>query len=93
MNDFFISYIAFMGLRPIGLGEYIVYCSCGLEGIRQAVLDSYNTRAKHDGNVEADNIVITSLTILDPLTAVQLTDGFANDIIRIEDEGNSATEQ
>ena len=89
MNDFFISYIAFMGLRPIGLGEYIVYCSCGLEGIRQAVLDSYNTRAKHDGNVEADNIVITSLTILDPLTAVQLTDGFANDIIRIED-GNSA---
>ena len=72
MNDFFISYIAFMGLRPIGLVEYIVYCSCGLEGIRQAVLDSYNTRAKHDGNVEADNIAITSLTVLDPLSAVQL---------------------
>ena len=91
MNDFFISYIAFMGLRPIGLGEYIVYCSCGLEGIRQAVLDSYNTRAKHDGNVEADNIVITSLTILDPLTAVQLSDNYEN-VLRIEDEGNSAEE-
>ena len=91
MNDFFISYIAFMGLRPIGLGEYIVYCSCGLEGIRQAVLDSYNTRAKHDGNVEADNIVITSLTILDPLTAVQLSDNYEN-VLRIEDEGNSAKE-
>ena len=92
MNDFFISYIAFMGLRPIGLGEYIVYCSCGLEGIRQAVLDSYNTRAKYDGNVEADNIVITSLTILDPLTAVQLSDNYEN-VLRIEDEGNSAEEQ
>ena len=92
MNDFFISYIAFMGLRPIGLGEYIVYCSCGLEGIRQAVLDSYNTRAKHDGNVEADNIVITSLTILDPLTAVQLSDNYEN-VLRIEDNGNSAAKQ
>ena len=41
---------------------------------------------------KVDKIIITSLTILDPLTAVQLTDGFANDIIRIEDEGNSAEE-
>lgn len=40
---------------------------------------------------KVDKIIITSLTILDPLTAVQLTDGFANDIIRIED-GNSAEE-
>ena len=92
MNDFFISYIAFMGLRPIGLGEYIVYCSCGLEGIRQAVLDHYNTRAKHHGAYEADNIVITSLTILDPLSAVQLASD-TNKVIKIEDKGNSATEQ
>ena len=92
MNDFFISYIAFMGLRPIGLGEYIVYCSCGLEGIRQAVLDSYNARAKHDGNVEADNIVITSLTVLDPLSAVQLASNTPN-VIKIEDNGNIAEEQ
>ena len=91
MNDFFISYIVFRGLRMIGLGEYIVYCSCGLEGIRQAVLDSYNTRAKHDGNVEADNIVITSLTVLDPLSAVQLASD-TNKVIKIEDNGNSAEE-
>ena len=89
MNDFFISYIAFMGLRPIGLGEYIVYCSCGLEGIRQAVLEHYNTRAKHHGAYEADNIVITSLTILDPLSAVQLASD-TNKVIKIEDNGNSA---
>ena len=92
MNDFFISYIAFRGLRPIGLGEYIVYCSCGLEGIRQAVLEHYNTRAKHHDVYEADNIVITSLTVLDPLSAVQLASG-TNKVIKIEDNGNSAEKQ
>ena len=90
MNDFFISYQAYKGFRLIGIGEYIVYCSCGLEGIRQAVLDSYNTRAKHGGNVEADNIVITSLTVLDPLSAVQLASDTPN-VIKIDDNGNSAT--
>ena len=63
-----------------------------LEGIRQAVLDSYNTRAKHDGNVEADNIVITSLTVLDPLSAVQLASDTCN-VIKIDDNGNSAAKQ
>ena len=92
MNDFFISYIAFRGLRLIGLGEYIVYCSCGLEGIRQAVLEHYNTRAKHHGAYEADNIVITSLTVLDPLSAVQLASDTCN-VIKIDDNGNSAEEQ
>ena len=90
MNDFFISYIAFRGLRPIGLGEYIVYCSCGLEGIRQAVLKWFNTRAK-DYGYEADNIVITSLTVLYPLSAVQLASDTPN-AIKIEDNGNSAEE-
>ena len=92
MNDFFISYIAFRGLRLIGLGEYIVYCSCGLEGIRQAVLEHYNTRAKHHGAYEADNIVITSLTVLDPLSVVQLASDTPN-AIKIEDNGNSAEKQ
>ena len=91
MNDFFVSYIAFRGLRPIGLGEYIVYCSCGLEGIRQAVLKWFNTRAK-DYGYEADNIVITSLTVLDPLSAVQLASDTPN-AIKIEDNGNSAEKQ
>ena len=91
MNDFFISYIAFRGLRLIGLGEYIVYCSCGLEGIRQAVLEHYNTRAKDYGNYEADNIVIISLTVLEPLSAVQLASDTCN-VIKIDDNGNSAEE-
>ena len=92
MNDFFVSYIAFRGLRPIGLGEYIVYCPCGLEGIRHAVLEAYNTHAKHHGIVEADYIVITSLTVLDPLSAVQLASD-TNNVIKIEDNSNSAEEQ
>lgn len=92
MNDFFISYQAYKGFRLIGVGEYIVYCSCGLEGIRQAVLEHYNTRAKHHGAYEADNIVITSLTVLDPLSAVQLASD-TNKVIKIEDNGNSAEEQ
>lgn len=92
MNDFFISYQAYKGFRLIGVGEYIVYCSCGLEGIRQAVLEHYNTRAKHHGAYEADNIVITSLTVLDPLSAVQLASDTCN-VIKIDDNGNSAEEQ
>ena len=42
---------------------------------------------------KVDKIIITSLTILDPLTAVQLTDNYTNDVLRIEDESKSATEQ
>ena len=90
MNDFFISYQAYKGFQQIGVGEYIVYCSCGLEGIRQAVLKWFNTRAK-DYGYEADNIVITSLTVLDPLSAVQLASD-TNNVIKIEDNDNSAEE-
>ena len=90
MKDFFISYKAYKGFQQIGVGEYIVYCSCGLEGIRQAVLKWFNTRAK-DYGYEADNIVITSLTVLDPLSAVQLASDTPN-AIKIEDNGNSAEE-
>ena len=39
---------------------------------------------------KVDMVVITSLTILDPLTAVQLSDNYEN-VLRIEDNGNSAT--
>ena len=91
MNDFFISYQAYKGFNQIGIGEYIVYCSCGLEGIRQAVLKWFNTRAK-DYGYEADNIVITSLTVLDPLSAVQLASDTPN-AIKIEDNDNSAEKQ
>ena len=44
-----------------------------------------------EGEDKVDMVVITSLTILDPLTAVQLSDNYEN-VLRIEDEGNSAEE-
>ena len=91
MNDFFISFQAFQKTNCVGVGGIVVVCSCGLGRIRKAILDFNNSKC--DEKHKADTIIITSLTILDPLTAVQLTDGFANDIIRIEDEGNSAEEQ
>ena len=90
MNDFFISFQAFQKTNCVGVGGIVVVCSCGLGRIRKAILD-FN-KSKCDEEYKADTIIITSLTILDPLTAVQLTDGFANDIIRIEDEGNSVEE-
>ena len=89
MNDFFISFQAFQKTNCVGVGGIVVVCSCGLGRIRKAILDFNNSKC--DEKCKADTIIITSLTILDPLTAVQLTDGFANDIIRIED-GNSAEE-
>ena len=92
MNDFFISYQAYKGSRLVGIGEYIVYCSCGLGGIRQAVLEHFNISAKHYDGFEADNIIITSLTVLDPLSAVQLASDTCN-VIKIEDIGNSAEKQ
>ena len=90
MNDFFISFQAFQKTNCVGVGGIVVVCSCGLGRIRKAILDFNNSKC--DEKHKADTIIITSLTILDPLTAVQLTDGFANDIIRIE-HGNSAEEQ
>ena len=89
MNDFFISFQAFQKTNCVGVGGIVVVCSCGLGRIRKAILDFNNSKCEE--KCKADTIIITSLTILDPLTTVQLTDGFANDIIRIED-GNSAEE-
>lgn len=85
MNDFFISYQAFKEFRMIGIGEYIVCCSCGLGGIRQAVLEHFNANAKRYGDYEADNIVIMSLTVLGHLSAVQLASDTCN-VIKIEDK-------
>ena len=84
MNNFFISYKAYKGFNQIGIGEYIVYCSCGLEGIRHTVLKWFNNRVKDYGNYEADNIVITSLTVLDSHSAAQLASD-TNNVIKIEE--------
>lgn len=90
MNDFFISYNAYKDKCIVGIGGLAVVCSCGLGRIRKAILDYNNSHCEE--KYKADTIIITSLTILDPLTAVQLTDNYTNDVIRIED-GNSAEEQ
>lgn len=90
MNDFFISYIAYKDKCTVGIGGLVVVCSCGLGRIRKAILDYNNSKCEE--KYKADTIIIASLTILDPLTAVQLTDNYTNDVIRIED-GNSAEEQ
>lgn len=91
MNDFFVSFQAYRRNYLYWVGSFVVVCSCGLIGIKEAILNKLNESMEKDVD-KVDKIIITSLTILDPLTAVQLTDGFANDIIRIED-GNSAEEQ
>ena len=91
MNDFFISFQAFQKTNCVGVGGIVVVCSCCLGRIRKAILDFNNSNCEE--KYKADTIIITSLTILDPLTAVQLTDNYTNDVLRIEDEGNSAEEQ
>lgn len=90
MNDFFISYQAYRRNYLYWVGSFVVVCSCGLGRIRAEILDKLNEQIEKDVD-KVDMIIITSLTILDPLTAVQLTDNYTNDVIRI-DNGNSAEE-
>ena len=87
MNNFFVSYQAYNGSRLVGLGEYVVYCSCGLEGIRKSLLEHFNTNAKRIGDYEANNIVITSISVLDQLSAMQLSSDTCN-VIKIDDKYN-----
>lgn len=90
MNDFFVSFVAYKGEYSVGTGGLVVVCSCGLWRIRKAILDFNNSHCEK--KYKADTIIITSLSVLDPLSAVQLTDNYTNNVIRIED-GNSAEEQ
>lgn len=89
MNDFFISFVAYKGKCSVGIGGIVVECSCGLGRIRKAILDFNNSKCEE--KYKADTIIITSLSVLDPLSAVQLTDNYTNDVIRIEDD-NSVVE-
>ena len=91
MNDFFVSFQAYRRNYLYWVGSFVVVCSCGLVGIKEAILNKVNEQIK-EGEDKVDMVVITSLTILDPLTAVQLSDNYEN-VLRIEDEGNSATKQ
>lgn len=88
MNDFFISFQAYRRNYLYWVGSFVVVCSCGLVGIKEAILNKLNESIEKDVD-KVDKIIITSLTILDPLTAVQLSDNYEN-VLRIEDEGNNA---
>lgn len=90
MNELFISFVAYKDKCRVGIGGLVVVCSCGLGRIRKAILDYNNSHCEE--KYKADTIIITSLTILDPLSAVQLTDNYTNDVLRIDD-GNNNEEQ
>ena len=92
MTDFFISYQAFKGFHMVGIGELLVCSSCGLEDIRKEVLKYFNDNAEGNGYYEADKVIITSLTVLDPLSAAQLASDTCK-AIKIENKDNSATKQ
>ena len=87
MTDCFISYQAFKGFYMVGIGELLVCSSCGLEDIRKEVLKYFNNNA--GGYYEADKVIITSLTVLDPLSAAQLASDTCK-AIKIENKDNSA---
>ena len=91
MNDFFIGYRAYRNNYLYGEGGYIVICSCGLNGIAAAILNKVNEQIK-EGEGKVDMVVITSLTVLDPLSAVQLASDTPN-VIKIDDNGDSAAKQ
>ena len=91
MNDFFIGYRVYRKKYLYGEGGYIVICSCGLNGITAAILNKVNEQIK-EGEDKVDMVVITSLTILDPLSAVQLASDTPN-VIKIDDNGDSAAKQ
>ena len=91
MNDFFVSFQAYRRNYLYWVGSFVVVCSCGLVGIKEAILNKLNESIEKDVD-KVDKIIITSLTVLDPLSAVQLTDNYTNDVIRIDD-GDSAEEQ
>ena len=90
MNDFFVSFVAYKGKCCVGIGGLVVVCSCALGRIRKAILDYNNSKCEE--KYKADTIIISSLTVLDALSAVQLTDNYTNDVLRIED-GDSAENQ
>lgn len=78
---FFVSFKAINGTRTVGGGGLVVGCSCGFDKMEEPLLNYYNGRAKN----EANDICITSLTILDKKTAAQLSENFTNGALIIDD--------
>lgn len=78
---FFISFKAFNEEREVGVGWFVVVCSCCFKRIYEALINHYNGSASH----KADKVVITSLTVLDKKTAAQLSENFTNGALIIDD--------
>lgn len=78
---FFISFKAINGTRTVGGGGLVVGCSCGFDKIEEPLLNYYNGRARN----EANDICITSLTVLDKQTASQLSNDFTDGALIIDD--------
>ena len=74
---FFVAFKTFNGKYHEGGGGIVVGCSCSIERMDEALLEYYNQQAAHN----VDNVVITSLTVLDKQTAAQLSENFTNALI------------
>ena len=58
-------------------------CSCSFERIGHAILNYYNECVNEE--YKADNVCITTLTVLDKQTAAQLSENFSDGALIIDD--------
>ena len=71
------------GYRSVGFGGLIVVCACCFNRMCKALLNYYNDLVSEE--YKADNICITTLTVLDKQTASQLSNNFINGALIIDD--------
>lgn len=78
---FFISFKSFKEEREVGVGWFVVVCSCSFKRIYESLLSHYNEHADY----KADNAIVTSITVLDKQTAAQLSNNFTEFALIIDD--------
>ena len=78
---FFVAFKAINEKGVVGGGSLVVGCSCGFDKMEESLLNYYNGRAIN----EANDICITSLTVLDKKTAAQLSNDFTDGALIIDD--------
>ena len=92
VDSIFVSRISEDALTAVSLAFPLQSLMIAIAAGTGVGVNALMSRALGEKNQDkVDTVVITSLTILDPLTAVQLSDNYEN-VLRIEDEGNSAEE-
>ena len=77
----FVAFKAINEKGVVGGGSLVVGCSCGFDKMEESLLNYYNGRAIN----EANDICITSLTVLDKKTAAQLSNDFTDGALIIDD--------